>query len=70
MNYVTGFFDGLVAIFMAIVPVSILWTVLSGGALFGFDVIANFTAMIDGFATAGFTGLLALLFVGSFFIKK
>jgi hypothetical protein len=70
MNYVTGFFNELMTILMALIPVSILWTILSGGTLFGFDVIANFTAMINGFATEGFVGLIALLFVGSFFIKK
>ena len=70
MNYVTGFFNELMTILMALVPISILWTILSGGSLFGFDVIANFTAMVNGFGEAGFAGLIALLFVGSFFIKK
>ena len=31
MNYLTGFFGGLVGIMMAILPVTILWTVLTGG---------------------------------------
>ena len=34
MNYLTGFFGGIVAIMMAILPVTILWTVLTGGSVF------------------------------------
>ena len=30
INYVTGFFGGLMAIMMAIIPVTILWYVLTG----------------------------------------
>ena len=45
MNYLTGFFGGLVAIMMAILPVTILWTVLTGMSVFGMDVIANLTSL-------------------------
>ena len=41
MNYLTGFFGGLMAIMMAVLPVTILWTVLTGGTMFGMDVIQN-----------------------------
>ena len=70
MNYLTGFFGGIVAIMMAILPVSILWTVLTGGSVFGMDVIANLTALVNGFGQGGFTGLVVLLVIMSFFIKK
>ena len=30
MSYLTGFFGGLVSIMMAIIPVTILWTLLTG----------------------------------------
>ena len=70
MNYLTGFFGGLVAIMMAILPVTILWTVLTGGSVFGMDVIANLTALVNGFGQGGFTGLVVLLVIMSFFIKK
>ena len=70
MNYLTGFFAGLGAILMAILPVTILWTVLTGGSVFGMDVIANLTALVDGFGQGGFTGLVVLLVIMSFFIKK
>ena len=31
IKYVTGFFSGLLSIMMAVVPVAILWNVLTGG---------------------------------------
>ena len=70
MNYLTGFFGGLVSIMMAILPVTILWTVLTGGSVFGMDVIANLTDLVNAFGQGGFTGLVILLIVMSFFIKK
>ena len=70
INYLTGFFGGLGAILMAILPVTILWTVLTGGSVFGMDVIANLTSLVNAFGQGGFTGLIVLLVVMSFFIKK
>ena len=70
MNYLTGFFGGIVGIMMAILPVTILWTVLTGGSVFGMDVIANLTDLVTAFGQGGFTGLIVLLVVMSFFIKK
>ena len=70
MNYLTGFFGGLITIMMAILPVAILWTVLTGGSMFGMDVIANLVDLVNAFGQGGFTGLVVLLIVMSFFIKK
>jgi len=70
MNYLEGFFGGLVGIMMAILPVTILWTVLTGTSVFGMNVIANLTDLVNAFGTGGFTGLVVLLVVMSFFIKK
>ena len=70
MNYLTGFFGGLVGIMMAILPVTILWTVLTGGTMFGMDVIQNLGDLVKTFADGGFTGLVVLLVVLSFFVKK
>ena len=47
IKYITGFFGGLSAVLLAILPVTILWTVLTGGTVFGFDVIANLTALVN-----------------------
>ena len=70
INYLTGFFGGIVAIMMAILPVTILWTVLTGATVFGMDVIANLGGLVDMFGNGGFTGLVVLLIVMSFFVKK
>jgi len=70
MNYLTGFFGGIVGIMMAILPVAILWTVLTGGSVFGMNVITNLGDLVNAFGQGGFTGLVVLLIVMSFFIKK
>ena len=70
MNYLTGFFGGLMAIMMAILPVSILWTVLTGGTMFGLNVIQNLGDLVQAFGEGGFTGLVVLVVVMSFFIKE
>tara|TARA_R110000744_G_scaffold1482_6_gene5216 strand:+ start:2107 stop:2331 length:225 start_codon:yes stop_codon:yes gene_type:complete len=67
---ITGFFGGLGSVLMAVLPVTILWFVLTGGTVFGMDVIANLTALVNDFGTGGFTGLVTLLIVMSFFVKK
>ena len=67
INYATGFFKGLVCIMMSIVPVTILWTLLTGELVFNMDVIANFMAIVTGLGEAGFVGLLTLIFIMYFF---
>ena len=69
-NYLTGFFGGLMSIMMAIIQVTILWYVLTGGDVWGMDIIANLTALINNFGTGGFTGLVVLLLVAGFFVKE
>ena len=70
INYLTGFFGGLMAVIMAIIPVTILWYVLTGGDVWGMDVITNLTALINNFGTGGFTGLIVLMLVAGLFVKK
>ena len=69
IGYLTGFFGGLASVMMAILPVTILWYVLTGGAVWGMDVITNLTALVDMFGTGGFTGLVVLVILAGFFIK-
>ena len=69
MGYITGFFGGLGSVMMAILPVTILWFVLTGGDVFGMDIIANLTSLVNSFGTGGFTGLVVLILVASFFTK-
>ena len=70
INYLTGFFGGLMAVMMAIVPVTILWYVLTGGDVWGMDVITNLTILINNFGTGGFTGLVVLVLLAGLFVKK
>ena len=70
MSYFTGFFNGLVGIMIAIVPVTILWQLLTGGLVFDMDIIGNFANMVNAIGNAGFVGLLTLVFVMYFFVKK
>ena len=67
---VSGFLGGLGALFMAFIPVTILWYVLTGGSVFGMDAIANLTSLVNGFGEGGFVGLIVLILVASFFTKK
>ena len=68
MNYFTGFFGGLVTIMIHIIPVTILWSLLTGEVIFGMDIIGNFMAMINALGNAGFVGLVALVFIMYFFM--
>ncbi len=69
-NYLNGFFSGIAGVLMTLLPLTILWEVLTGGMLFGMDVIANLTALVNEFGTGGFTGLVVLILIASFFVKK
>ena len=68
MNYFSGFFGGLITIMIHIIPVTILWSLLTGEVIFGMDVIGNFMAMVTALGNAGFVGLIALVFVMYFFL--
>ena len=70
IKYVNGFFGGLLSIMMAVLPLTILWTILTGGAVFGMDVVTNLSALITSLGEGGFVGLVVLVLLTSFFIKK
>ena len=70
IKYITGFFGGLLTIMMAVLPVTILWNVLTGGSVFGMDVIANLSALVASLGNGGFVGLVVLVIVASFFVGK
>ena len=70
IKYITGFFGGLLTIMMAVLPVTILWNVLTGGSVFGMDVISNLTSMVTSIGQGGFVGLVVLVLIVSFFDKK
>ena len=70
IKYITGFFTGLGSVLMAVLPVTILWYVLTGGSVFGMDVVTNLTALITSLGEGGFVGLVVLVLLTSFFIKE
>ena len=70
IKHVNGFFGGLVGLMMAILPVTILWQVLTGTTVFGMDVIANLSTLVSSLGNGGFVGLVVLVIIASFFMKK
>ena len=69
-SLVSGFLGGLGKLFMAFIPVTILWYILTGGTVFGMDVVANLTALLNSLGNGGFVGLVVLVIVAQFFMKK
>jgi len=69
-SYLNGFLGGLGALFLALVPVTILWYILTGGSVFGMDVVANITALVSALGNGGFVGLVVLVLIASFFTTK
>ena len=70
MDYFKDFFGGLVGIMMAILPVTILWQVLTGSMVFDMNVIENLGNLVAMFGEGGFVGLVTLVIIMSFFIKE
>ena len=68
MDYVMGFLTGFSALLMAVIPVTILWYLVTGDSTI--DVIGNFANLLEYVGNGGFVGLVTMLFVMSFFIKK
>ena len=68
INYISEFFGGLVSIMISIVPVTILWQLLTGTLVFEMDIITNFVNLVNSIGGSGFTGFLALVFVMYFFL--
>ena len=69
-SIISGFLGGLGKLFMAFIPVTILWYILTGGTVFGMDVVANLTALLNSLGNGGFVGLVVLVIVAQFFMKK
>ena len=67
---VKEFLGGMGSLFMAVLPVTILWQVLTGGSIFEMDVIANLNSLVTQLGQDGFVGLVVLVLVASFFTDK
>ena len=66
-SMVNGFVKGLGGVFMGLIPLAILWFVLTGTSVLGFDVVANMTTLVDMLVNGGFIGLIVLVILASFF---
>ena len=69
-NMVNGFISGISGIFMGLLPLAILWFVLTGTSILGMDVVANITSLLETLTNGGFIGLVVLVIVCSFFTNK
>ena len=69
-NMVNDFVKGLSGVFMGIIPLAILWFVLTGTSVLGFDVVANITTLLDALVNVGFIGLVVLVILASFFTNE
>ena len=67
---VNGFFTGLATVFMSLIPLAILWYVLTGASVLGMDVVGNMTSLLTTLGNGGFIGLVVLVILASFFTKK
>ena len=66
VSTITDSVDSLVAVATSLIVLSVFTGILFGGDVFGVSVVTNVTALIQSFLDAGFTGLLALLVLLSF----
>ena len=69
-SMVNGFVSGLGKVFMGLIPLAILWFVLTGTSVLGFDVVANITTLLDALVNGGFIGLVVLVVLMSFFTNE
>ena len=69
-NMVNDFVKGLIGVFMGIIPLAILWFVLTGTSVLGFDVVGNITTLLNTLVNGGFIGLIVLVILASFFTNK
>ena len=67
VSTITDSVDSLVGVATSLIVLSVFAGLLFGGSLFGVNVVENIMALIQPFMDGGFTGLLALLVLLSFF---
>jgi hypothetical protein len=66
VSSITDAVQSLVGVATALIVLSVFAGILFGGSVFGVSVVENIMALIQAFLDAGFTGLLALLVLLSF----
>jgi hypothetical protein len=55
---------------MGLIPLAILWYVLTGANVLGMDVVSNLTSLLTTLGNGGFIGLVVLVILASFFTDK
>ena len=66
VSSITDGVDSLVAVATSLIVLSVFTGILFGGSVFGVSVVENIMVLIQAFLDGGFTGLLALLVLLSF----
>ena len=66
VSSITDSVDSLVGVATSLIVLSVFTGILFGGSVFGVSVVENIMVLIQAFLDAGFTGLLALLVLLSF----
>ena len=66
VSSITDSVDSLVGVATSLIVLSVFTGILFGGSVFGVSVVENIMALIQAFLDGGFTGLLALLVLLSF----
>jgi len=66
VSSITDGAESLVSVVTSLIVLSIFVGILTGGNVFGADVVGNVKALIQSFLDGGFAGLLALLVLLSF----
>ena len=66
VSSITDAVDSLVAVATSLIVLSVFTGILFGGSVFGVSVVDSIMALIQAFLDGGFTGLLALLVLLSF----
>ena len=66
VSSITDGADSLVSVITSLIVLSIFVGILTGGNVFGADVVGNVKALIQSFLDGGFAGLLALLVLLSY----
>ena len=66
VSSITDSVESLVGVATSLIVLSVFAGILFGGSVFGVSVVENIMALIQAFLDGGFTGLLALLVLLSF----
>ena len=66
---VKGYIDDLAHLMMSFIAIGAISEVIFGTGVFGVNVIANLTSIVNQFGQSGFAGLVALLVLVGLFRK-